>query len=487
MYSQLPAWGISSVEAGKIAKAITISINPGTDNAGSGVIIQKQGNSYTVLTAGHVTRNISNSSILVTPDGKKHQLKLLRKAPDKDLATVKFESNSNYSIIKLGDAAKSPEGSTVYVSGFPTTTRAIKKSVYNFTEGKVQANANQEDSEGYSLTYSNSTLPGMSGGPVLNDEGELIAIHGQGDVKEVYEQSTINPTVKIKTGFNLGITITTFLKLANSLGVNFGSDTPIIATRPQTPKADDFFIRGIEAFRKSNWSVVIEMMEKATQANPKYLRAYVVSGAANFMQNRISNAVNDSDKAIKIDSNYALGHVSKCYFLQELKQFSQALDHCNRAIELSPNLSIAYNVRGLVKGSLNDLNGAEIDLLQAIKLDPKSYYAYGNLSVLYSARNNLPVALQYAQQAVKLYPDSALARVQLAQTLVLSNNYQQAITEVDRAIGLNPRISAAYNVRAVAYLNTGNFGRAQQDAQTAQTVAQSSPQGAIEDLSFLSQ
>jgi tetratricopeptide (TPR) repeat protein len=484
---QLPAWGISSVEAGKIAKNITISINPGSDNAGSGAIIQRQGNSYTVLTAGHVVRNSPSTSSIITPDGKKHQLKSFKIAKEKDLATVKFESNSNYSVVKLGDAAKSSEGSTVYVSGFPLATRAISKSVYNFTEGKVKANANQDIADGYSLVYSNSTLPGMSGGPVLNDDGELIAIHGKGDSKEIFEQSEINPNVIVKTGFNSGITITTFLKLANSLGVDLGLDTPIVVARPQTPKADDFFLLGVEAFRKSNWSVVIEMMEKATQANPKYLRAYIVSGAANFMQNKISNAVNDSDKTIKIDPNYALGHVSKCYFLSELKQFSQALDHCNRAVELSPNLSIAYNVRGLIKGSLNDLSGAEIDLLKAIKLDPKSYYAYGNLSVLYSARNNIPVALQYAQQAVKLYPDSALARVQLAQTLVLSNNYQQAITEVDRAIGLNPRISTAYNVRAVAYLSTGNFGRAQQDAQTAQAVAQSSPQGAIEDLSFLSQ
>jgi tetratricopeptide (TPR) repeat protein len=484
---QLPAWGISSVEAGKIAKAITISINPESNNAGSGVIIQKQGNSYTILTSGHVVRNSPNPSIIVTPDGKKHQLKSVKIAQDKDLAAVTFESSSNYSVIKLGDAANSSEGSIVYVSGFPVATKAIGKSVYNFTEGKVKANANQDIGDGYSLVYSNSTLPGMSGGPVLNNDGELIAIHGRGDSKEVFEQSEINPNVIVKTGFNSGITITTFLKLANSLGVKLGSDTPIVVTRLQTPKADDFFIRGIEAFRKSNWSVAIEMMEKATQADPKYLRAYLVSGAANFMENRISNAVNESDKAIAIDSNYALGHMSKCYFLGELKQFSRALDHCNRAIEISPNSSISYNVRGLVKGSLNDLNGAEGDLLQSIKLDPKSYYAYGNLSVLYSARNNLPVALQYAQQAVKVHPDSALARVQLAQVLVLSNNYQQAIIEADRSIRINPRISAAYNVRAIASLSTGNFGQAQQDAQTAQTLAQSSPQGAIEDLSFLSQ
>jgi hypothetical protein len=72
---QLPTWGISSVEAGKVAKSITISINPGSNKAGSGVIIQKQGNSYTVLTAGHVAKNSPNPSIIITPDGKQHQLK----------------------------------------------------------------------------------------------------------------------------------------------------------------------------------------------------------------------------------------------------------------------------------------------------------------------------------------------------------------------------------------------------------------------------
>jgi|GEM_PF-5355401 len=58
---------------------------------------------------------------------------------------------------------------------------------------------------GYSLVYSNNTLPGMSGGSVFNEAGETIAIHGKGDIKESTQTSNVNNTIRLKTGFNLSI------------------------------------------------------------------------------------------------------------------------------------------------------------------------------------------------------------------------------------------------------------------------------------------
>jgi tetratricopeptide (TPR) repeat protein len=483
---RLPAWSISPVEVGKIAKAITVNIGS-TTSPGSGAIIQKQGNTYTVLTAAHVVKNQDPAMKIVTADGQEYKLTNIKMAKGTDLATVKFQSTNSYPAAKLGDAAKSLEGSTVYVSGFPVATQAISTSIYNFTEGKVTANANRNLAEGYSLVYSNSTLPGMSGGPVLNDDGELIAIHGRGDTQENYQVSQINQNVRVKTGFNLGITVTTFLKMANSLGVSFGNTTPVVAARPQNPKADDFFLNGVEAFHQGRWSLAAEMMDKATQANPRYVRAYVARGAANFMQNRVSRAIGDADRAITIDPQYALGYVSQCFFLGEFKMYGRALGYCNKGIELAPNSAIAYSVRGGIRIMLKDLSGAERDLLQAIELDPKSYYAYGNLSAVYSARKVPQLALRYARTAVSLNPNSAAARVQFAQALVTNKDYIQAIGEVNRAINTNPQIANAYTVRSLAYAGLGNTTQARNDALVARTRASAAPQGAIEDLSFLSQ
>jgi hypothetical protein len=86
-------------------------------------------------------------------------------------------------------------------------------------EADVVSNSRQQQGKGYSLIYDNKTLPGHSGGPVWNDRGELIAIHGQGDVDR-NSQATINADVRVKTGFNLGITVNTFTKLATVEGID---------------------------------------------------------------------------------------------------------------------------------------------------------------------------------------------------------------------------------------------------------------------------
>jgi tetratricopeptide (TPR) repeat protein len=475
----------SSIEVAKIAKAVTVNIESAAA-PGSGVIVQKNDNTYTIITAAHVVRNLNSAFTIVTPDSNTYQLTSIKFMAGTDLAVGKFRSTNNYPVAKMGDAAQSPEGATVYVAGFPLATQAISAAIYNFTEGKVTANANRPLAEGYSLVYSNSTLPGMSGGPVFNAAGELIAIHGRGDVQENSAVSSINQNVRIKTGFNLGITTATFLKLASNLGFNL-SNQVVIVSRSTEPKADDFFLQGVDLFQRGKWLDSIELLDKAIQKDRNYLRAYLARGAANFMQNRLARAIEDTDQALKIFPNYAVAHASKCFFLNEFKNYGQALGHCNRAIELAPKSAITYNIRGAVKISLRDLGSAEGDLLRSIELDPKSYYAYSNLSVVYSKKQIPQVALRYARQALSLNPNSAAVRVQYAEALVGEQQYHLAISEINQAININPLINNAYRVRGLAYFGLGNVAQAERDANIAQTRAFAAPQGSIEDLSFLSQ
>ena len=58
-------------EIADIAKAITVRIEGATQ--GSGVLVKKEGNSYTVLTSWHVLQdNLPGEEAIITSDGKEH-------------------------------------------------------------------------------------------------------------------------------------------------------------------------------------------------------------------------------------------------------------------------------------------------------------------------------------------------------------------------------------------------------------------------------
>jgi WD40 repeat protein len=201
-----------------VARDVTVVING--QNPGSGVIIAKQGNTYSVLTAKHVVATPDEYEI-VTSDTTKHPLNYttVKKLPGVDLAVVQFSSNNNYRVALLGDSEIATEGATVYTSGWPHPGRAITQRIYQMTKGNISGRPLEALEDGYALVYTNITRSGMSGGPVLDAQGRVIGIHGRAEGEPIYNPDT-GATVDVRAGFNLGIPINSFLKLASQNGIN---------------------------------------------------------------------------------------------------------------------------------------------------------------------------------------------------------------------------------------------------------------------------
>lgn len=220
------ALAVSPQEVGKIAKQISVQIDNGNDR-GSGVIIKREGSTYYVLTAKHVVPAPSDRYTILTADGDRHPLNYstVRLLPGIDLAVVQFSSNRPYSVAQLGNSETATEGTTVYVAGFP-------KGSYQFSSGSISSlRSPSEALDGYAIGYVNNTAAGMSGGPVLDDRGQLIGIHGRANGDELVDPQS-GRTVRITDGFNWGIPINTFLKLAPQAGINL--DERVASSRPIT-------------------------------------------------------------------------------------------------------------------------------------------------------------------------------------------------------------------------------------------------------------
>ncbi|WP_293157550.1 MULTISPECIES: serine protease [unclassified Microcoleus] len=172
-------------ELEQLARSIAVKIR-GKDALGSGISIGKQGNVYTVVTNDHVLLGGNPPYSVETPDGKIHPaVKILTNSlKGNDLALLQFRSdNTDYAVAAFGSAPAI--GEPVFAAGFPyaeaTSQTAIsvsEKQGFVFKTGRVSLVLDKPLQRGYRIGYTNDLEKGMSGGPLLNRRGEVVAING---------------------------------------------------------------------------------------------------------------------------------------------------------------------------------------------------------------------------------------------------------------------------------------------------------------------
>ena len=183
-------------------KAVTVQINGRTDQ-GTGVIIDKQGNDYLVLTNWHVVKNDPQYQ-LITDDNQIHTSTRIVELVGADLAIVAFSSGENYPVATKGDSQTLTAGDTIHYGGYPgSSTVQTQRTYYPYRNETLRTILSPSDVErGYQFVISGEALPGLSGTGVFNDQGQLIAIYGETRINSITGQNNIL-AIPINTAVNL--------------------------------------------------------------------------------------------------------------------------------------------------------------------------------------------------------------------------------------------------------------------------------------------
>jgi tetratricopeptide (TPR) repeat protein len=484
------ALALSPAEVEQRAKAVSVEMLTGK---GSGVIIHRQGDLYTVITNRHVVckvrperctnLDIHSSYRLKTSDGRIYQvarssIRLLKDDAGNflDLAIVQFRSNRSYPVAQVADPGSLKVDDAVYTAGFP------KGQHFLFGQGEAQAVVNKRlvgDRGGYTVVYNAETLPGMSGGGAFDLDGRLVAVHGQGDrftentEAEEAASNVAKKEVNSKIGYNRGIPIRWVVQGLGELGILVGNRKPLNQIRVGNPTmaatADEFFIAGFnklvdpgEDFQVGRREAVAQF-NQAVVLNPRYTIAYFLRAKVKDLLNDPKGALADYNQAISLDPKVANAYYNRG-FLKYLKLNDPkgALSDYNQAIALNPKFVEAYLNRGILKHEkLNDPKGALADYNQAIALNPKFVEAYLNRGVLKKGLNDPQGALADYNQAISLNPKLATAYYNRG---ILKhkklNDPKGALADYNQAISLNPKL-------ADAYLNRGVLKKGLNDPQGA--------------------
>jgi S1-C subfamily serine protease len=201
-------WQILMPDVSYIAKTVTVRISGA--NSGSGVIVNHQGDRYSVLSNWHVVGQASGKQrqTVQTFDGHQHLAlpQTIAKVANLDLAILEFRSRSHYPVVAIGNSDRLSEGQSLYVSGWADPSPQLPTFAYQFLVGHLSGRIDKPR-DGYALVYTVSALPGMSGGPVLDRRGNLVGIHGRAMTD--LRTGTVNSV--------LGIDINRYLRVRDEL------------------------------------------------------------------------------------------------------------------------------------------------------------------------------------------------------------------------------------------------------------------------------
>ena len=498
------------------AKGFTVRIDSTSGGNGSGVIIAKEGNIYTVLTADHVFCEKEKSQdaaskpclnftyTVVTSDGKTRNIEksTIIRQEGVDLAVFQFESLDNYPVAEI--ANYNPNTSDfVFAAGFPKIGDNPSKWLFsggtiNDKEGGLlktrQSDLSTQQSGtlqsvasltgGYELVYTSITFGGMSGGAVLDSQGRVIGIHGRSEGAG---------EGKIQLGYSLGIPISTFIGLQERLKVK---PQLLTTTQPQVSQqqkqeiiqaidsiivpntnatADIWIERGGQLWRLRRSEEAIKAFDEAIKQNDPdnvYL-AWYGKGLALFELSKYQTAIEALQQAINtLPKGEDLKNFhSRILQLQSvvyryLENYEQALTVINQAISLVPNNPNHYNEKWAVLDQLKRYDEGLAAITRAINLAPRAAW-YSNRGVLYQDQQKYKLALDDYNKAIELNPNHANAYVNRGVLYKDLQKYDLALSDYSKAIDINPNDANAYYNRGNLYYNQQKYELALSDYNKA--------------------
>ncbi len=249
---------ITPQQLNRRVKQFTVRID-GMQN-GSGVIIDESDNTYTVLTNWHVVQEPGQYTIQ-TSDGREHQVdyQQVKQLGGVDLALVKFTSEQNYQVAEVGDSDYLSEGQAVHLAGYPGV-KTNNDRLYRFYNLNIVGLLDTPINQGYSVLYEGETISGMSGSPLLDDNGNLVGIHG------IYRVD--DPA--IRKGSSYAIPINTYKELVaeQAESTDTVASQPIsVATKEDTKTVDNSTTVREEPEREKNDNKQSQTSNSATKSS----------------------------------------------------------------------------------------------------------------------------------------------------------------------------------------------------------------------------
>jgi len=390
--------------------------------SGSGVIIEKKGSQYTILTASHLFEDIDSGIPfkIRTEDYTFYKVNTekITQIEDLDLAIFTFNTDKQYETANFSNISILKKGDVLFSSGF------VDSNFY-FQRGELIASSRVKVKDGNQLVYTSKVVPGMSGGGIFDNYGKLVGINTMSTSKSFDDKSFSYSIgvpniffINFKKGNFFGYskelnTVDDYLVKATELNNEQGNSQLIINLLDDKPEILDS-----ESHSLSNWYLyhrlclakselnyhisALENCLKAIQIKSFDSSAILSYGITKSKMNDDYGAISAFNRYLKVDPNNYVFLLYRAISKGKIGDYNGGLFDLNKAIEIDPYREEGYFSRAALKGELMDYYGAISDYNKSISINPKEGQTFFNRSIMKEKINDRNGACSDARKALSL-------------------------------------------------------------------------------------
>ncbi|MGB6064136.1 MAG: tetratricopeptide repeat protein [Desulfomonilaceae bacterium] len=168
--------------------------------------------------------------------------------------------------------------------------------------------------------------------------------------------------------------------------------------------------QGILKANAGNLRKAIELFDASLKASGgKNVKAFLNRGKVSLLQGHLDRALQDLDKAIKLDPEGADAYVVRGTIHRLRGDFSKAVKDLNKAVSLNPDNTDALTNRAAVFFDTGEHEKALVDLGKIIQLNPRMIRALGNRAYIFEQLGRYDDAIKDLSVIVAQDPNHLMA------------------------------------------------------------------------------
>ncbi|MFH1453452.1 MAG: tetratricopeptide repeat protein [Armatimonadota bacterium] len=381
--------------------------------SGSGFFISND----EVVTNYHVIEG-SDAIIVKTYNKQEYRVKkIIALDQSYDIAVLKLATPATgIKILTMADQLPE-QGDDVLVIGAPLSFD------YTVTRGIVTAIRDMERN-GTCIQIDASISPGNSGGPVLNNNSEVIGI-----------ATFFIPGTKEAPGQNLNFAASVgYVKYLLNMGY-------------KKFVTDESYKRALEYYMAGEDEKALPLLKPYADSHPDNADAWFYTGVCYYYTGRYENSIDCMNRVLQLDKNDYTAYNYIASNLIKLKEYNEAIKYCDKSLAIKPSgqeSASAYNNKGLCYYETQRYYDAIDYYEKALRQKPTNTLFMNNMGLAYEKLKDYKKALNCYDKAIKVNPNDPSAYYNIGYLYYLDKQDETASTYFTKAIKLDPGFSLAY-------------------------------------------